>query len=496
MKVLAVTGKLAEKDVRKYAESADIYVVDIDVAAFITPHFLEKLDLQKYDLVLVPGLTRGQDWEGLERKKGSKIRLGPIHAYDLKFLMPVIDKVELSHEIPACRLISKIKAEESFKLVDELEEHYSFKIKNTGVGGSSRMKVVAEIVDATKLTEEKLIEKIKYYEESGADIIDLGLPLVVNPDEVMSVVEIAQGSTDLPVSVDTFNVEAIKAAVEAGVDMVMSISETNMEALKYIDDRAVVVVERDLNKLVKLLGIVREHTDRVIADPVLDPPYNVFKSISRYAEFRELDEETPLLFGIGNITELVDADSIGINALLAVIGEEIGVNLLFTTEASSKSIGSVKELYYSSYMAKAAKIRNTTPKDLGISLLVLKDKVKLETCGVPEGAIEAEENAGFIRDPMGDFRIWVKGNRIVCGHEKIDVVGKSAKEIYDTVIKKGLISRLDHAAYLGKELEKAEIAVLLRKNYTQDQELDFGVYGWDKENGWDNKRIDKHERKG
>ena len=79
--------KLAERDVRKYGKNADVYVVDIDVAAFITPSHLKNIKFNGYDLVLVPGLTKDCDWESFERQRGVKIRLGPIHAYDLKTSM-------------------------------------------------------------------------------------------------------------------------------------------------------------------------------------------------------------------------------------------------------------------------------------------------------------------------------------------------------------------------------------------------------------------------
>ena len=42
---------------------------------------------------------------------------------------------------------------------------------------------------------------------------------------------------------------------------------------------------------------------------------------------------------------------------------------------------------------------------------------------------------------------------------------------YDEIIKKGLITKLEHAAYLGAELEKAEIAMITRKDYIQDFDL-------------------------
>ncbi len=474
MRVLAVTGRLAERDVRKHARGADILVIDIDVAAFITPKHLEAKNLSGYDLVLVPGLTSG-NWAELEEKKGVKIRLGPIHAYDLQFLMPLLDEIELSHSVPACRLIKEKKRDEAINSVEMIRD-YTFKIGDVPIGGKSRMKIVAEIVDATKLGEEELVGGIEYYEKSGADIIDLGLPLDVEPEEVEFVVRLAKEATSLPLSIDTFDVKAIESAVNAGIDMVMSISEKNSEVLDFVDKQAVVVVERDLRKLFGLIEKVRERTEKVIADPVLDPPLRTAESILRYKRFREIDARTPLLFGSGNVTELADADSIGINAVLAFVAEELGANLLFTTEASPKTAGSVRESVVASYMAKAAKLRNSPPKDLGLDLLVLKEKIRLKTCSPPENAVEAEDVKRFVRDPAGDFRIWLSEGKIVCSHDKLVIVGRNAKEIYDTILEHGMVSRLDHACYLGKELMKAEIALRLGKNYTQDQDLDFGIY--------------------
>ncbi len=474
MKILLVTGKLAERMVREYGRGADVHVCDIDVAAFITPKHLENVSLEKYDLVLVPGLTYGSNWEELERKKGVKVRLGPIHAYDLKHVLKFAEKLSFSHRIPACRLIESVKAEETLKVVDALENSYTFKIGDVAVGGKSRMKVVAEIASYKNLDD--LREKVEYYTESGADIIDFGVPLEFNSNELSKAVKVVVDNSKLPVSIDTFSKKAIEIGVRHGVDMVMSVSRENVSVLDVIDNQAVVVVERDVEALFKLLNDVRKRVERVIADPVLDPPLGVAKSVERYIRFRELDPDTPLLFGAGNVTELSDADSVGINALLAFIAEEIGCNLLFTTEASAKTAGSVRELKIASYLAKAAKLREAPPKDVGISLLALKEKVKYEQPDKPENFVLAEENRRFIRDPYGDFIIYISDGEIVCKHERMTIVGKSAKEIADTVIRYNLLSRLDHAAYLGRELMKAEIAKLLKKNYIQDRELNFGFY--------------------
>lgn len=49
--------------------------------------------------------------------------------------------------------------------------------------------------------------------------------------------------------------------------------------------------------------------------------------------------------------------------------------------------------------------------------------------------------------------------------------GVSTMQLIHELVKRKLISRLDHAAYLGKEIEKALIALQYRLDYVQDEEL-------------------------
>ncbi|MFO7966675.1 MAG: dihydropteroate synthase-like protein [Archaeoglobaceae archaeon] len=470
MNILALTGKLAQEEVKKYVEN--VYVVDIDVAAFISPSDVKDIDLSGYNLVFVPGMAKG-DWAKLEEEKGVKIRLGPIHASDLKTVMENIRQVEFSHTVPACKLLNISKAHENTSMVDSLQDSV-LDISKIRIGGNTRMKVVAEVVDATEITTDELVSKLQYYESEGADIIDLGIPVEHSVEDVKRSVKTAIGHCNTPISIDTFNKKAIAVGVEAGADMVMSISGENLDALDSLGDAAVVVVDYDINNLIGLIEKVKQKTDRIIADCLLEPQ-NISGSLYRYQQFRKTDGETPVLMGVGNVTELSDADSLGINATLAFIAEELSINMLFTTEASLKTRGCIRELRTASYMSKAAKLRNTPPKDLGIDLLSLKEKNSLRTCGPPDDYIQAFE-AKFVRDPYGDFRIWIHNGKIVCSHERLTVVGDDAKSISDTVVENNLVSRSDHAAYLGRELKKAEIALKLGKNYVQDRELSFGIY--------------------
>ena len=49
------------------------------------------------------------------------------------------------------------------------------------------------------------------------------------------------------------------------------------------------------------------------------------------------------------------------------------------------------------------------------------------------------------------------------------IEGTTATALYATVIEAGLLSRLDHAAYLGRELARAEIALRTNGDYVQDR---------------------------
>ena len=82
----------------------------------------------------------------------------------------------------------------------------------------------------------------------------------------------------------------------------------------------------------------------------------------------------------------------------------------------------------------------------------------------------------WMQDPRGYFLIRVdkKQNEIEAGFcesgnvVKLVIVGKKPEEIYHSIIKEGLITKFEHAAYLGKELKKAEIALSMGFEYMQE----------------------------
>jgi len=83
-------------------------------------------------------------------------------------------------------------------------------------------------------------------------------------------------------------------------------------------------------------------------------------------------------------------------------------------------------------------------------------------------------------DPKGYFLIHInkKTKRIEVAHcrrnniVEVKITGKNAREIYNTIIKEELISSLQHAAYLGRELTLAEHALKNNTEYVQDNSYD------------------------
>jgi dihydropteroate synthase-like protein len=223
---------------------------------------------------------------------------------------------------------------------------------------------------------------------------------------------------------------------------------------------------------------------KIVGDLILNPltTPGIMESLMAYHEFAKRNPRIPLLFGAGNVTELIDADSVGVNALLAGVASEVKASILLTTEGSVKTQGSVRELAVASKMMGLATKRMSVPKDLGIDLLVLKNKRREDPvydrrverdAQMLEAGSRGEEAAV---DPTGGFRILIdrEARKLVAIHylneggETI-IKGGNAEDLCAAIIRRKLVSTVTHASYLGRELAKAETALRSGKNYVQDE---------------------------
>lgn len=511
-KLLLVTGRLAEPIVRESVKRSgtahviDIAVAPIDVAALMTTDYIARFLISKgvkkgdYDLIIVPGLVKGS-CRVIEDIIGIKAVKGTINAYDLVELLKLDDLSILSTDVPADDVIRDILINRNVDILVKLEKKAcseGFSIDKLCIPiNPPPIRVVSEIAFAHTLPQDVLLKKVKHLIDSGADIISLGFEaLNPHPDDVYRVVKLVKKEFDYPLAIDTAIPSEIVRGVEAGCDIVINIDMVNVDKVaERIKDVAVVVIPRDpktnlipksvkerVEVLKRTVDYVKERgVEKVIADAILDPlPNLLLNSFLAYHTFKTSKPEIPLFVGIGNVTELIDVDSVGVNAILVELAYEVGASLVLTSEHSTKTFGSTREVKIASQMVSLAHTLGVPPKDLGISLLILKDK-KAYKYSIDEKVdivvVAEEKHVEPELDPIGVFRVNVNHDEgcieaLYIGRKgRILIKGRSAKALRDEIIARGLVTQLSHAMYLGAEFAKAEEALRLGKNYVQEAPL-------------------------
>jgi dihydropteroate synthase-like protein len=450
----------------------------------MTPPLLKKayfehlrLLAREYDMILIPGSSNTAGFSSLADELNINIVLGPKQAYDLSLVLNSLDDSQLSLNEPADRIILERRKNDALRLLIELERSatYDFKIRDKKIGGNSRMKVLAEIIDAPFVDSKRLAEQ---HIRNGADIIDIGIPVGTTEREVrrtFAKVNKVTGQHNIATSVDSLDPALICAGIDAGAELVLSLTAENASEIGPL------IAERDIATVVlphkgdicSSVALARSYQiKKIIADPVLYPiGVGATDSLAEYRRVRSLSH-LPLFLGVGNIVELMEADSVGANALLAGLAMELGVSILFTPEHSDKARGSVREIKTAAQMMQLAQFKGGSPKDLGIDLLKLKERRRRpEYVVTSRNVFNADDfdREIFTPDPLGNFVIGIKDGMIYARHDSgTTIQGDSAEMIIDAIFKLELISTTSHAGYLGRELKQAEIALKLDRSYAQD----------------------------
>jgi|TARA_B100000315_G_C14592061_1_gene596456 dihydropteroate synthase-like protein len=499
MKVLLVTGKLAETQVKEVAKKfkCKVYVTPVEVASLIKPKIILKnltdQILKNVDIILVPGLIKG-NLNVIQKILRIKIFKGTRDISDIPYVLENINSIKLSKDIPADILFKTELKDRALEELDKvnsrkyirskLKSSENFLIGDLPVGVDFPIRVVAEIVNAGDMKDIDIVKRAKYYIREGADIIDIGMD-DKNPSRVKEIINLLR-PLNIPLSIDTMEKENIKSAIKNGIDLILSFDYNLLMKFNDISIPSVIIPKKnsipsdssDRQKLMEnnIKLALKRGFSTPIADLVLQPPMmGLVNSLITYKRYSE-KHTTPILMGIGNSTELLDSDSTGINAVLSAIAMECNVNLIFTTEASGKTVGSVKELSTAVKMMFICGIKKSIPVNLGIDLLINKEK-KIKRDELDKNIIENIKNVKArckkvtkINDE-GYFRIFIK-EQIYCVHYYKNtphflIYGKNARKISDTIFSLNLIKDIDHALYLGRELQKAEQSLTYNRSYTQ-----------------------------
>ncbi|MED5508890.1 MAG: DUF6513 domain-containing protein [Pseudomonadota bacterium] len=437
-RILFLTGKLAEPSVHKVLQEMaplpfeyDVHQLGLSVAALMTDKMIARRlkaeDYQGYNEIIVPGRCRG-DLEALSRELGIKVTRGPEEIKDL----PV---------------------------------HFGKARKQPDLSRYA-VNIFAEIVDAPERSIESLIERAHYYRNNGADVIDIGcLPQEQFPhlEEAIQALH-AEG---FKVSVDSLSLPDLQRAAKAGADYLLSLTEETIDLARETD-AVPILVPAEPGSLASLERAM-EAMDKIgkpwIADPILDPiHFGLTASIVRYQELRQKYPDAPIMMGVGNLTELTDADTSGINAMLFGIISELNVNCVLATEVSPHARRAIREADVARRMMYAAKDDNSLPRDFTSDLLVAHERRPFT-----DSADEIRELAKSIKDP--NYRIKIAREGIFMFNRDGLLQDTDPFEFYTQL---QVENDPGHAFYLGVELARAEVAWQLGKRYTQDEDLQWG----------------------
>ena len=330
------------------------------------------------------------------------------------------------------------------------------------------LRIFAESVDATALTIEQMLARAAEQVAKGADVIDIGCqPGTPFPhlEEMIS----ALVKAGFKVSVDSGNVEELSRGARAGAHYVLSLDETSLDAIAGTACVPVLVPKPhgDLASLIRAIDKAKAKGIALIADPILDPVHFGFTtSIERYAQLRRQRPDVEILMGTGNLTELTEADSQGVTAMLLAICSELAIRNVLIVQVSPHTRRTIEEHDAARRLMYRAKQDDSLPKGYGGNgLLSLHDLNP-----TPMKDAEIVEAAKEIRD--ANFRIHA-------GEKLIHIANRdghyASADPFELFPKLGVESDGAHAFYLGYELAKAEIALALGKRYAQDGALDWGA---------------------
>ena len=136
------------------------------------------------------------------------------------------------------------------------------------------------------------------------------------------------------VSVDSLENQDLLHGGKAGADFLLSLHEHSLWIADEVASTPVLIPARhkDLDSLDRAIAGMKSRGRVFLVDPILDPIHFGFAdSLVRYHETRRRHPDVEMLMGVGNLTELTHADTVGMNAMLLGICSELGVRAILAT---------------------------------------------------------------------------------------------------------------------------------------------------------------------
>jgi dihydropteroate synthase-like protein len=355
--------------------------------------------------------------------------------------------------------------------IRDLSRYFGGKQLNQDDYGEYAIEIIAEINHAPRLSLKDLLREAELLVADGANTIDLGCTPGHQWRNVGDAVRCLR-DVGIRVSIDSFDMFEVAEACRAGASLVLSVNSSNREHAMDWGCEVVVIPDTpsDKKSFQETIDFLSDQRVSMRLDPILEPiGFGFAESLQRYMACRERFPDASMMMGIGNITELTDVDSAGVNVVLLGICQELGIQSVLTTQVINWARTSVKECDLARRLVHFACTQKVPPKHLEANLLMLRDaKVNEFT---PE-AIAAMGQA--IRDK--NVRLFNSASEIHAVSAGVHARSSDPFDVMRQLLHSELGSSIDpsHAFYLGFEMAKALTALTLDKQYEQDQALDWG----------------------
>jgi dihydropteroate synthase-like protein len=268
------------------------------------------------------------------------------------------------------------------------------------------MKILFVTGKLASLALPEILRRAGEFAASGADIIDVGCttgtPFAALPNVVSALR--AEGHR---VSIDTFDKTEIRTAVAAGAELVLSVNGSNLELARELEATVVVIPDfgAGLESLYRSVDALERWGVRFILDPVLEPiGFGFAESMHCYHDVRGRYPGAEIL-GIANVTELTEADTTGMAALLLGYCQELGIRYVLTTAEIPWARGAVRETDIARRLMHYAVTRKSLPKHVDSRLVTTRDPS-------PAAYAEAELRQMQAQITDLDYRIFTDGERI------------------------------------------------------------------------------------
>ncbi|MEO9589976.1 DUF4346 domain-containing protein [Rhodopirellula bahusiensis] len=447
-----LTGRLAKAAVteeaariaKEFGCEQSVGVVPITVAALITPKWLSR------------------HWE--------------IPTFATHVILPgfLEDNLEAAGDLaaPLLGLIQQTSAEVLCGPKDCRDLHAWMTGRQQSVDLSAHsIEIIAEINHAPRMSVEEVVTIANRLRADGADRIDVGCDpsrrCRTIGDYVSALLD--AGHT---ISIDTFDPDEAGDAICAGATLVLSVNSSNRDAARDWGCEVVAIpdVPDDLDSLDETIEFLQRNNIDFRVDPILEPIGSAFtESLLRYAEVRRRYPDIEMMMGIGNLTELTDVDSAGVNFLLLGICQELSIRSVLTTQVINWAISSVAECDIARRLVHHAVSRGVPPKRLSDQLVSLRDP-KLR----PHSEAALDALASGVKD--NNYRLIAQDDTIHLISAGLHLTGKDPFALFAELMQQPQSDNVDasHAFYLGYEMAKAKIALTLSKQYEQDQALHWG----------------------